>query len=182
MNEVRGHPLLNSAGIAQPPTSLILPFFSFLASATAPSPSCPSSWLPQPPLSAPSPSFLSSWLPFSSPSPSFPLFARARGSFWATPLGFSGLLDSKQVHKRSFSCCKRSACPRRSAICRACSSCFVSISWRQWRNWSSMGGFAGLLDMAVSSDDPVGCSRTTKASEIGRSHGSGCTQALVYHL
>ena len=57
MNGVRGHPLLNSAGIAQPPTSLILPFFSFLASAATPSPSCPSSWLPKPPISAPSLSF-----------------------------------------------------------------------------------------------------------------------------
>ena len=33
----------------------------------------------------------------------------------------------------------------------------------------------GLLDMIVSSDGPVGCSRTTKASEIGRSPGSRCT-------
>ena len=45
-----------------------------------------------------------------------------------------------------------------------------------------MGGFAGLLDMAVSSDGPVGCSRTAKAAEIGRSPGSGCTQALAYRL
>ena len=64
--------MLNSAGIAQPPTSLILPFFSFLFSATTPSPSCPSSWLQQPPLSAPSMSFPSSWLPLSAPSLSFP--------------------------------------------------------------------------------------------------------------
>ena len=45
-----------------------------------------------------------------------------------------------------------------------------------------MSGFAGLLDMAVSSDCPVGCSRMAKASEIGRSPGSGCTQALAYRL
>ena len=45
-----------------------------------------------------------------------------------------------------------------------------------------MGGFTGLLDMAVSSNSPVGCSRMAKASEIGRSPGSGCTQALTYHL
>ena len=32
--------------------------------------------------------------------------------------------------------------------------------------------------MAVSSDDPVGCSRMAKASEIGRSPGRGCTQAF----
>ena len=107
---------------------------------------------------------------------------RARGSFWATPWGFSGLLDSKQVRKQSFSCYKRFARSRNSTICRACSSCFASISWRQRRNWSLMGGFTGLLDMAISFDGPVGCSRMAKASEIGRSLGSGCTQALTYRL
>ena len=56
----------------------------------------------------------------------------------------------------------------------------VSPSFR--RNWSSMGGFAGLLEVAVSSDSPVGCSRTAKASEIERSPGSGFTQALMYRL
>ena len=45
-----------------------------------------------------------------------------------------------------------------------------------------MGGFTGLLDMAISLDGPVGCSRMTKASEIGRSPGSRCTQALAYRL
>ena len=50
------------------------------------------------------------------------------------------------------------------------------------QNWSSMGGFIGLLDMAVSSNGPVGCSRMAKASEIGRSLGSECTQALAYRL
>ena len=45
-----------------------------------------------------------------------------------------------------------------------------------------MGGFAGLLDMAVSSKSLVGCSRMAKALEIGRSPGSGCTQALAYRL
>ena len=45
-----------------------------------------------------------------------------------------------------------------------------------------MGGFTGLLDMAVSSEGPVGCSRIAKASKIGRSPGSGCTQALAYRL
>ena len=44
------------------------------------------------------------------------------------------------------------------------------------------GRFAGLLDMTVSFDGLVGCSRTTKASEIGISPGSGCTQALAYRL
>ena len=38
-----------------------------------------------------------------------------------------------------------------------------------------MSGFTGLLDMAVSSEGPVGCSRMAKASEIGRSPGSGFT-------
>ena len=45
-----------------------------------------------------------------------------------------------------------------------------------------MGGFTGLLDMAESSNGPVGCSRMAKALEIGRSPGSGCTQALAYRL
>ena len=45
-----------------------------------------------------------------------------------------------------------------------------------------MGGFAGLLDMAVSFEGPMECSRMAKASEIGRSSGSGCTQALAYRL
>ena len=36
--------------------------------------------------------------------------------------------------------------------------------------------------MTVSFDGPVGCSRMVKASDIGRSPGSGCTQALAYHL
>ena len=45
-----------------------------------------------------------------------------------------------------------------------------------------MGGFSGLLVMAVSSEGPVGCSRMAKALEIRRSPGSGCTQALVYRL
>ena len=45
-----------------------------------------------------------------------------------------------------------------------------------------MGGFTGLLDMAVSPNGPVGCSRMAKASEIGRSPRSRCTQALAYRL
>ena len=45
-----------------------------------------------------------------------------------------------------------------------------------------MGGFIAFLDMAVSSDGPVGCSRIAKALEIGRSPRSGCTQALAYRL
>ena len=63
---------------------------------------------------------------------------------------------------RSFSRYKRSARSRNLVICQACSSCFASISWRQWRNWSSMGGFTGLLDMAINSDGSVGCSRMAR--------------------
>ena len=96
--------------------------------------------------------------------------------------GFPGLLDSKRVRRRSFSYYKRFARSRNSAICRACSSYFASISRHQRRNWSSMGGFTGLLDMAVSSDCPVGCLRMAKASEIGRSPRSWCTQPLAYRL
>ena len=44
------------------------------------------------------------------------------------------------------------------------------------------GKVAGLLDMTVSSDDPMGCSRTVKASEIRISPRSRCTQALAYCL
>ena len=40
---------------------------------------------------------------------SFPLFTRARGSFRATHLEFSDLLESKRVRRLSISCCKRSA-------------------------------------------------------------------------
>ena len=88
------------------PHPLIFPLF--LAYAGAPSPSCLSSWLPQPPLSAPSPSFPSSWLPqppLSALSPSFP-------SSWQWPLSwfrrrttclfFSCILD---VMNTSLSCC-----------------------------------------------------------------------------
>ena len=36
--------------------------------------------------------------------------------------------------------------------------------------------------MALNSDGPVGCLGIAKALEIGRSPGSGCTQALAYRL
>ena len=39
-----------------------------------------------------------------------------------------------------------------------------------------------MLVMAVNSDGPMGCLGTAKALEIGRSPGSGCTQALAYRL
>ena len=50
------------------------------------------------------------WSLWSGRMGSFPLFSRARVTFWAAPWGLSGLLDSKRVCKRSFSYCKRSAC------------------------------------------------------------------------
>ena len=34
----------------------------------------------------------------------------------------------------------------------------------------------------MNSDDPMGCLGIAKASKIGRSPGSGCTQALAYRL
>ena len=36
--------------------------------------------------------------------------------------------------------------------------------------------------MVVNFDGPTGCLGIAKALEIGRSRGSGCTQALAYHL
>ena len=50
------------------------------------------------------------------------------------------------------------------------------------RNWSSGARFVGMLVMAVNSDSLMGCLGIAKALEIGRSPGSGCTQALVYCL
>ena len=41
---------------------------------------------------------------------------------------------SNRVSRRSFSSRNRFACSCNLAICRACSSCFASISWRQRRN------------------------------------------------
>ena len=89
---------------------------------------------------------------------------------------------SNRVRRRSFSSNNRFACSCNSAICRAYSSCFASISWRQRRNWSSGAWFAGLLVMAVNSDCLMGCLEIVKASKIGRSPGSGCTQVLTYRL
>ena len=39
-----------------------------------------------------------------------------------------------------------------------------------------------MLVMAMNSDGPMGCLGMAKALEIGRSPGSGCTQALAYRL
>ena len=36
--------------------------------------------------------------------------------------------------------------------------------------------------MVVNSDGPGGCLGVAKALQIGRLPGSGCTQALAYHL
>ena len=89
---------------------------------------------------------------------------------------------SNRVRRRSFSSHNRFACSCNSAICRAYSSCFASISWRQRRNWSSGAWFAELLVMAMNSDCLMGCLGIAKASKIGRSPRSGCTQVLAYRL
>ena len=103
---------------------------------------------------------------------SLPLSGRDRGSRQGGPHDFSGWMAFNRVRRRSLSSRNRFACSCNSIIFLACSSCLASISWRQRRNWSSRGWFAGLLDMTVSSNGPVGCSRMAKASEIGRSPGS----------
>ena len=113
---------------------------------------------------------------------SLPLSRQDGGSGRGGPRDFSAWLASNWVHRRSLSSCNRFTCSRNSAIYLACSSCLTSISWRQRRNWSSGGWFVGLLDMTVSSDGPLRCSRMAKASEIGRSPGSGCTQDFAYRL
>ena len=94
----------------------------------------------------------------------------------------SSTTASIRVYRRLLSSRNQFTCSRNSTTCLAGSSCLASISWSQRRNWSSGGWFAGLLDMTLSSDGPMGCSRMAKASEIERSPGSGCTQALEYRL
>ena len=113
---------------------------------------------------------------------SLPLSRRDGGSGRGGPRDFSAWMASNRVRRCSLSSLNRFVCSRNSTIYLACSSCLASISWRQRRNWSSRGWFAEFLDMTVSSDGPVGCSRMAKASEIGRSPGSECTQALAYRL
>ena len=110
---------------------------------------------------------------------SLPLSGRDEGSGRGGPRDFSAWQASNRVHRHSLSSRNWFACSRNSATYLACSSCLSSISWRQRRNWSSRRRFVGLLDMTVSFDGPVGCSRKAKASEIGRSPRSGCTQALA---
>ena len=104
---------------------------------------------------------------------SLPLLGRDGGGGRGTPCDFSVKQASNRVRMRSLSSHNRFTSSRNLTTYLTCSSCLASISWRQRRNWSSGGRFAGLQDMTVSSDDPVGCSRTAKASEIGRSPRSG---------
>ena len=118
-----------------------------------------------------------------------PILNRAQNStFWALSSGRGGPLDlpawqaSNRVRRRSLSSWNRFVFSHNSATSLVCSSYLASISWHQKRNWSSGGRFVGFLDMTVSSNGPLGCSRRVKASEIGRSPGSGCTQAIVYRL
>ena len=106
---------------------------------------------------------------------SLPLSGRDGGSGRGGPPDFSSWLASNRVRSRLLSSLNRFECSHNSATFLACTSCLASISWRQRRNWSSGGWFAGFLDMTVSSNGSVGCSRTAKASKIGRSPGSGCT-------
>ena len=118
----------------------------------------------------------------SSTMTSLPLSGQDGGSGRGGPPDFSAWLASNLVHWRSISSRNRFACSLNSAISLAYSSCLASISWHQRRNWSLRGWFYGLLDMTVSFDGMVGCSRIAKASKIERSPGSGCTQALAYRL
>ena len=59
---------------------------------------------------------------------SLPLFCLTGGAGWLLPHAFSSRSSSKLASRRSFSCCRRSARFRNSAICLACSSCFISIT------------------------------------------------------
>ena len=113
---------------------------------------------------------------------SLPLLGREEGKGRVGSRDCSARLASNRVRRRSFSFRNRFAYLCNLTICLACSSCFASISLRQRRNWSSGAKFAGLLVMALNSDGPVGCLGITKAFEIWRSLGSGCTQALAYNL
>ena len=103
---VRGHLQLNPARIAQAPTSLILLFSSFLASAAAPSPYFPFSWLLQRLLSAPSPSFPSSlqWL-LSALSPSFPSSLQRLLSWFRRRMSCLFFFCISRVMNISLSCC-----------------------------------------------------------------------------
>ena len=113
---------------------------------------------------------------------SLPLPGRERGNGRGGSHSCSARQAYNRIHKSSFSSRNRFPCSCNSAIFQACFSCFASISWRQMRNWSSGAWFVGFLVMAVNSDGPMGCLGIAEASDIGRSPGSGCTQALAYCL
>ena len=102
MNGARGHLQLNLVGVARASTN---PLSSFLASAAAPSPSCPSSWFPQPPLSTPSPSFPSSWLLLSALSPSFPFSLQWLLSWFQRRMPWLFFFCISGVMNISLSCC-----------------------------------------------------------------------------
>ena len=57
-----------------------------------------------------------------------PLFCLIGGAGWLLPRAFSPRYFFRRACMRSFSCCRWSARLCNSAICLACSSCFVSIS------------------------------------------------------
>ena len=104
---------------------------------------------------------------------SLPLSGRDGGSGRGGPRDFSAWLACNRVRRSLLSSRNRFACSRNSATCLACSSCLASISWRQRRNWSSRGRFSGLLDMTVSSDSLVGCSRIQRLRRLGDHLGAG---------
>ena len=59
---------------------------------------------------------------------SLPLFFLIEGAGWLLPLAFSPQSFFKRARMRSLSYCRWSVRFRNSAICLACSSCFISIS------------------------------------------------------
>ena len=59
---------------------------------------------------------------------SLPLFLLTKGTGWLLPRAFSTQSSSRRARRRSFSYCRWSTRLCNSAICLACSSCFVSIS------------------------------------------------------
>ena len=59
---------------------------------------------------------------------SLPLFYLTGDAGWLLPRAFSTQSSSRRTRRQSFSCCRWLAWLCNSAICLACSSCFVSIS------------------------------------------------------
>ena len=113
---------------------------------------------------------------------SLTLLGRGGENRWEGSRDCSARPTSNWVRKWSFSSRNQFPCSRSSTTFLASSSCLASISWSQRRNWSPGAKFAGLLVMALNSDGLMGYLGTTKALQIGRSPGSGCTQALAYCL